>query len=831
MVDSLGRQVAENDFGGGDSGAAGADGSAGDGAPIANAPVILTDNAGHTATATTDAQGYYRVNVKGFTPPFVAKVTRADGTVWYSPSTTPVKTRGFVTMNITGLTDKVGGYVAEANSVTGGAEKVTPLILAANPSSLQSSKTRLNTALTSPLTYVGLSPTTFDPVASPYQAVKSDNYDRLLERLIMSKDPTKGNTVVVGTFAGVKESFVNGTGATASFSSVRGVAVDGSGNVFVADTGNHAIRKITPAGVVSTFAGSGSSGFTNGTGTTASFSWPNGVAVDSSGNVFVADTGNHAIRKITLAGVVSTLAGSGSEGFSNGTGTTASFFQPRGVAVDSSGNVFVADEGNSAIRKITPAGVVSTFAGGVSNGFINGVCTTASFCWPRGVAVDNSGNVFVADAGNAVNFKITPAGVVSTLAGGGTAAGLTGPSGVAVDNSGNVFVADTDQGAILKITPAGVVSTFAGGVFYGFTNGIGAAASFCFPSGVAVDNSGNVFVADSCNNAIRKITPTGVVSTFAGSGSSGFSDGTGTAARFYGPTGVAVDGSGNVFVADSNNYAIRKISPAGVVSTLAGDGPDGFFHGAETLPSAKLPDGVAVDGSGNVFVADSGNSTIRKISSAGMVSTLAGSGSLGFSNGTGTAASFARPSGVAVDSSGNVFVADTYNHAIRKITPAGVVSTFAGGVSYGFTNGTGTVASFSMPTGVAVDSSGNVFVADTGNNVIRKITPAGVVSTFAGSGTGGFTNGTGTAASFLWPTGVAVDNSGNVFVADKFNYAIRKISPSGVVSTLSGNGTGGYRNNTGTGAVYSFPTGVALDKSANVFVADSDNHAIRIILP
>jgi streptogramin lyase len=694
-------------------------------------------------------------------------------------------------------------------------------MLAANPGALQVAKDKLNAGLTSPLTYVGLIPASFDPVKTPYQAVKTDTYDRLLERVIVSKDRSRGNTVVVGTFAGVKESFLNGAGKDATFGDLFGVAIDSSGNAYVADVLNHAIRKITPDGVVSTFAGSGSPGFANGTGTAASFYWPRGVAVDSVGNVYVADSVNNAIRKITAAGVVSTLAG-GSWGFSNGNGTTATFHTPYGVAVDGNGNVFVADTENYAIRKITPVGVVSTVAGSGTAGFTDGTGTTASFNQPMGVAVDSSGNIFVGDTYNHAIRKITPTGVVSTIAGSGSAGYVNGtgiaasfsyPGGIAVDGRGNVFVPDTQtNNAIRKIDSVGGVTTFAD---------IGGTA-------VAADSNGNVFVA--AGNVLHKITSTGFTSTIAGSGSSGFSDGSGTAARFSFPTGVAVESRGTVYVADFANYAIRKISPAGVVSTFAGGGVwvGTPTNGIGSTASFRGPNGVAVDGVGNVYVAD--QVEIRKITPAGVVSTLAG-GIRGFTNGTGTAARFDGANGVAVDSDGNVFVADLGNDAIRKISPTGVVTTFAGGAR-GFIDGTGTAASFSSPEGVTVDNRGNVFVADGyPNNAIRKITSAGVVTTFAGNGAWGVTNGAGTAASFGGPKSVVVDTSGNVFVADYGNSAIRKITPAGVVTTLSGDGTMGYRNDTGTGARFYGPMGVAVDKSGNVFVGDSGNNAIRIILP
>ena len=313
----------------------------------------------------------------------------------------------------------------------------------------------------------------------------------------------------------------------------------------------------------------------------------------------------------------------------------------------------------------------------------------------------------------------------------------------------------------------------------GSTDGTGSAARFNIPSGVSVDSAGNVFVADTTNHTIRKVTSAGVVTTLAGlAGSSGSTDGTGSAARFNFPTSVAVDTAGNVFVADSSNHTIRKVTSAGVVTTLAGlAGSSGSTDGTGSAARFNFPYGVAVDTTGNVFVADTGNHTIRKVTSAGVVTTLAGlAGSSGSTDGTGSAARFNSPYGVAVDTTGNVFVADTDgNHTIRKVTSAGVVTTLAGlAGSSGSTDGTGSAARFNIPWGVSVDSAGNVFVADTGNNTIRKVTSAGVVTTLAGlAGSSGSTDGTGSAARFGSPKGVAVDTAGNVFVADSSNHTIR----------------------------------------------------------
>jgi hypothetical protein len=693
---------------------------------------------------------------------------------------------------------------------------------------------------------------------------------------------------VVSTLAGSTQGYTDGTGTSAQFSNPTGVAVDGTGNVYVADYNNHSIRKITASGVVSTLAGSGTSGNTDGTGTSAQFSKPTGVAVDGTGNVYVADLYNHSIRKITTSGVVSTLAGSGASGNTDGTGTSAQFYWPIGVAVDGDGNVYVADFSNHSIRKITALGVVSTLAGIGTSGYTDGTGTSAKFNNPYGVAVDGAGNVYVGDFGNHSIRKITASGVVSTLAGStsgntdgtGTSAKFILPRGVAVDGAGNVYVADRHNHRIRKITlsagsaettetitanvcdsytsPSGRHTWFGTGTYKDtIANTAGCdsvitvnltvrdkttetiTANVCdtytspsgrhtwFGTGIYKDTIPNAAGCDSILtiNLTVIATPIVTVSTLAGS-TSGYTDGTGTSAQFFYPSGVAVDGAGNVYVADQGNNRIRKITASGVVSTLAGSSTSGYTDGTGASAKFSSPSGVAVDGAGNVYVADRYNHRIRKITESGVVSTLAGSGTSGNTDGTGTSAKFFYPSGVAVDGAGNVYVADQNNHSIRKITASGVVSTLAGSAQ-GYTDGTGTSAKFDFPMGVAVDGDGNVYVADYGNNRIRKITALGVVSTLAG-GTSGYTDGTGASAKFDYPRGVAVDGAGNVYVADQYNHRIRKITASGVVSTLAGS-TSGNTDGTGTSAQFYHPRGVAVDGAGNVYVADYGNHRIRKI--
>jgi len=654
------------------------------------------------------------------------------------------------------------------------------------------------------------------------------------------------NDNVVTTLAGDgTASFLDGNGIGARFNYPTALVVDSFKNVYIADRDNHRIRKLSPTGDVTTFAGSGSPGSADGTGISASFYLPNSIVIDSLGNLYVADRYTYRIRQITPAAVVTTYAGT-TFGYLDGQGTAARFSESFGIAIDSARNIYVADTNNHRIRKISSTALVTTLAGSGTAQFADGTGTSASFNLPYGVVVDLVGNVYVSDYGNQRIRKITPAGVVTTFAGNGTTGSTNGtgtnatfanPYGLTIDLDGNLYVADTVSFGIRKITPTGVVTTVAGsGVTGAFADGIGTNARFNQPAGVTIDTYGNLYVADTINQRIRKIGSgtnqlplnQGVVTTIAGNGGTTFTDGTGTNAQFNNPYGIAVDSTGNIYVADSANNCIRKITPAGVVTTIAGNGGTTFADGTGTNATFNSPAGLAVDSAGNLYVGDRSNHLIRRITPAGVVTTLAGrNGSLGFQDGTGTNAIFYQPRGVAVDSAGNVYVADWSNYRIRKITPAGVVTTLAGNGSAGpYIDGTGTSAGFYLPKGVAVDLTGNVYVVDT-NNLIRKITPTGVVTTLAGQTTPGSTDGTGTNATFNNPYGVAVDSAGTVYVADRNNHLIRRITSSGVVTTLAGNGTTTFADGTGTNASFNQPLGVAVDSGGIVYVGDTSNHRIR----
>lgn len=647
-------------------------------------------------------------------------------------------------------------------------------------------------------------------------------------------------------------------GSTARISNPAGLAADTAGNVYVADTFNHAIRKVTPEGVVTTLAGKpGTSGNADGTGSDARFFYPDKLAVDNAGNLYVSDNENHTIRSVTPAGVVATIAGrAGVAGSANGTNSAARFNFPEGVAVDSVGNVFVADSGNCTIRKLTPIGtnwVVTTLAGRAGlYGSVDGTNAAARFNWSQGLAIDGVGNLYVADTDNHTIRKVTPVGtnwVVTTLAGnpsikdplgnpiGGyfdginNSARFSAPKGIAVDIAGNIYVADESNHALRQVTLVGtnwVVTTMAGLAGNpGTADGTNSAARFNFPYGVAVDSSGNVYVADLYNDSIRKLLPTGtnwVVSTLAGLGGVyGSADGPGNSALFRGPSAIVVDSAGIIFAADQKNHTIRKVTAAGEVTTIAGlAGYAGSVNGTNSDARFNSPAGVAVDSTGKVYVIERGNGTIRKATPVGtnwVVTTVA--------------TDFGEPRGLAVDGAGNLYVANSGYHTIDKVSPAGVVTTMAGAAgSYGSANGTGTAARFKYPTSVAVDGATNLYVADTGNHTIRKVTRGKVVTTLAGMvGDAGNADGIGNSARFNYPSGIAVDSAGNLYVADAYNNTLRRLKPLGTdwaVTTLGGmSGFYGTADGTGIGARFGNPSGVAVDGVGNVYVADYFFNAIR----
>ncbi|MBI3933834.1 MAG: hypothetical protein HY316_04025 [Acidobacteria bacterium] len=666
---------------------------------------------------------------------------------------------------------------------------------------------------------------------------------------------------IITTVAGTNWTF-RGDGKAAleaPLGQLGGVAVDPAGNLYIADIGNQMVFRVSTAGVLTILAGNGiqwSSG-DGGPGNQASVNSPSGVLVDAAGNILLSDTESHRIRKVTPAGVITTVAGTGEVGYSGDSGpaTNAMLAFPIGLAMDAAGNLFIADLYNHRIRRVTPGGTITTVAGTGVDGFSGdgGLATSAQLSQPRGVAVGTDGSLYIADSTNFRVRKVSPSGIISTFAGDGvprfggdsgpaTSASLNFPSGVALDAVGNLYIATTGSHRIRKVNLEGIISTVAGNGMNTFSGDSGPATSAALndPMAVAVDGGGNFFIAELSNQRIRRVNSAGTITTVAGNGEFKFAgDGSAaTSAALDLPFGVATDAAGNFYIADTQNHRVRRVNTSGVISTVAGTGVQGFSGdgGAATSAALDAPRGVALDASANLYIADRGNFRLRRVSPSGTITTVAGGGD-NFPGDGGPATSAALSAfGVALDTAGNLYIADRANGRIRKVTPAGIITTVAGGgAAFPGDGGLATNATLNNPSGVAVDALGNLYIADTLNNRIRKVNAGGIITTFAGNGTFGFAGdgGPATAAMLTEPAGVALDAAGNVYIADYWNGRIRRVTLDGIIRTIAGGGSGEQFAGDGgpaTSAAMNQPTSVAFDAVGSMYIADSGNDRIRKVL-
>jgi sugar lactone lactonase YvrE len=563
--------------------------------------------------------------------------------------------------------------------------------------------------------------------------------------------------------------------------------------------------------------------------------------VDSAGNLYIADSGNQRIRKVTPRETITTVAGNGTMSYSGdgGPAARASLSWPYGVAVDSSGSLFLTDSGNNRVRKVTPDGMIRTVAGNGKPGYSgdNGPARNAQFNGPDGIALDTAGNLYIVDAENQRIRKVTPRGVISTIAGDGArgysgdgglarSAQLNRPSGVAVDPGGSLYIADSGNDRVRKVTPRGIVSTMAGNGMLGYSGDDGPATSaqLLLPRGVAVDSAGNLYIADG-NKRVRKVARGGAISTVAGNGQFEFSGdgGPATRARLSGPWSVALDSAGTLYFSDYFYGHIRKVAPDGRISTVAGNGERAYGcegNGGPATSAPVSPWGLAVDSADNLYFADRACG-IRKVTRGGMISVAADH----------------KGNGVALDSRGGLFISD--DNRVMKITPDGAISTVAGSGTAGY-SGDGDLAAsaqLNQPWGIAVDAEGNLYIADSLNDRIRKVDRNGIISTVAGNGKFGNVGigGAGPAASaqLNGPAGVAVDSAGNLFIADSNYHLIRKVARDGSISTVAGNGTFGYSGDGGpaTEAQFNDPIAMAVGADGKIYVADYRNDCIRVLTP
>jgi streptogramin lyase len=639
------------------------------------------------------------------------------------------------------------------------------------------------------------------------------------------------------------------SGAVGLLNRPTGITADSKGNLYVADQGNNTIRKLDSSYKLTTIAGkAGIPGNADGKGTNATLTGPAGITADSQGNLYVADQANNTIRKIDKNMSVTTIAGqAGIQGSSDGQGTNATFSGPAGITADTQGNLYVADQGNNTIRKIDKNLNVTTIAGQTGiQGNSDGQGINATFSTPYSITSDTQGNLYVADQGNNMIREIDKdlnvmtiagqAGIQGSSDGQGTNATFSGPAGITIDSQGNLYVADLHNSTIRKIDSNNIVTTIAGQAgASGNNDGRGTNATFGFPAGITADSQGNLYVTDQYASTIRKIDTNNYVTTIAGKSLfRGSSDGLPTNTDWFIPTFITADKQGNLYIADQQNYTVRKIDKNLRVTTIAGQsGVQGRSNGKGTNATFSTLYGITDDNQGNLYVADLGNSTIRKIDKNLNVTTLAGqTGVRGSSDGQGTNATFNAPTGITADSQGNLYVADAGNWTIRKIDKNLNVTTIAGqtGVEGG-SDGQGTNATFASIYGIAADNQGNLYVADSGNNIIRQIDSNNNVTTIAGNGAHGNSDGQGTNATFGYLTGITADNQGNLYVGDAGNNTIREIDTNNTVTTIAGRaGIQGSSEGQGTNAIFNQLRDITFDGKGKFYISDQSTIRVGVFI-
>ena len=598
-----------------------------------------------------------------------------------------------------------------------------------------------------------------------------------------------------------------GPATRARFDRIEGLAVDHAGNIYIADAGANRIRRVDRAGIIESIAGTGEFGWhgDGGPATSATLTALSGLAADQNGSLYIADTWADRIRKIDSDGTITAVVGTGEEGRSGdgGPAIEARLRRPDGVALDGTGNIYIADTENHLVRRVDATGTITTFAGTGDAGYAGdgGPATDAQLHEPSAVAIDPEGNVFITEVRNRTVRKVDPAGIITTVAGTGprgrgqvtgigTEVRMTRPRALVAGRFGDVYIADEWAHRILRLDAEGMVTVVVG---------LGQ-REFFSPRDVAVDANGNAYVVFASTHSVVKVDASGSVTPFAGTGRFGFSGDGGPAAeaRLAFPAGVATDDRGNVYIADTSNHRIRMVDSRGRIETIAGTGVRGFGGdgGPATSASFNYPAAVAAGVDGSFYVADRRNNRIRKIDSAGIVTTIAGNGRTGPAE-PGTAAirsPFRSPSAVGVDSFGRVYIPDPGTRRVYMVDSTGILTVVAGNGEFRASGdgGPATSAGVGRPADVAISATDTLYIADPTTAVIRKVTNDGIITTIAGTGTSGY-NGEGSPATnyhLRYPNGVAAYSDRKVWVTESLNHRVRALTldipPPSISSVLNG---------------------------------------------
>ena len=636
---------------------------------------------------------------------------------------------------------------------------------------------------------------------------------------------------------------------------VDGVAVDSDGNLLISHRSKNRIRKVGKDGIITTLAGNGRAGYSgdNGPALKASFNFPAGLCSDPAGNLYVADRNNHRVRRIDTSGIVTTVAGTGTPdwGGDGGPAVAAHLNYPSDVVCDGKGNLYISDRSNNRIRRVDSSGVISTVVGlGLPEfGGDFGLATDAFLKYPFGIDLDKKGNLYIADRGNNRVRKVDAEGIITTVAGDGThffsgdygpatRASLAYPTDVIVDDQGHLYIADRNNNRVRRVDPLGIITTVMGigGYEYNGDNEIASETTLHLPFALALSRDGKLIVVDRNHFRIRGMDlKSHSITTLAGNGSSWFrgDGGPGTGATLEFPSGMAVDSKGNIIFSDKMHNRLRFIDPKGFIYTLAGMGNQGNEgdDGPASEASLFLPGAMAVDQKDNIyFVSPQGSSMfVRKIDSQGEITHFAGNGMLGDKGDGGLAlqASFGVIQDIAVDSQGNVYLADLTNRKVRKVDAEGIVTTLASDTWVKI------VDEEIHPNGIAVNKLGEIFISDSGSSKIRKIDRDQNVTTFAGTGEFSDSGDGGPAiqAGIRSPGGLTFSPSGELYIAEETSHRIRKIDQEGRIMHVAGTGFAGYGGDGGpaTQAQLKSPYRMVFDKEGNLYFSDRDNNRIRKI--